>query len=128
MKNKKGFTLVELLAVIVVLGVIMTIATNLVINNINDSKKKAKFIAAKEITEIASVYMATEYHEDSCVEISELIENEYLENDVTNPKTGENGGDFNGQKICIQEDSSEQEGYDVTNNQYSFNGYVYYLQ
>lgn len=128
MKENKGFTLIELLAVIVVLGIIMTIATNLVINNINDSKKRAKFIAAKEITEIASVYMATEYHEESCVGIDELIEKEYLEKDVTNPKTGENGGDFASQRVCPVEDSSEQDGYLANNNKYEFDGYVYYLQ
>ncbi|HKM40622.1 MAG TPA: type II secretion system protein, partial [Patescibacteria group bacterium] len=38
MKNK-GFTLVELLAVIVILGIIMLIATPLIINVISDARK-----------------------------------------------------------------------------------------
>ena len=44
LKQKKGFTIVELLAVIVVLGVILVIATTNVMQSINDSKKKAKYI------------------------------------------------------------------------------------
>lgn len=135
MKENKGFTLIELLAVIVVLGIIMTIATNLVINNINDSKKRAKFIAAKEITEIASVYMATEYHEESCVGIDELIEKEYLEKDVTNPETGENGNINASHLVCKNSslicDEENQDEYDVCSNEqegikfYIFNEYVY---
>ena len=40
MKNKKkGFTLVELLAVIVILAVILVIAVPQIMNTINDSKK-----------------------------------------------------------------------------------------
>ena len=38
--KKKGFTLVELLAVIVILGIIMSIATPIIIKVINDSKKE----------------------------------------------------------------------------------------
>ena len=38
--KKKGFTLVELLAVIVILGIIMSITTPIIIKVINDSKKE----------------------------------------------------------------------------------------
>ena len=38
--KKKGFTLVELLAIIVILGIIMSIATPIIIKIINDSKKE----------------------------------------------------------------------------------------
>lgn len=94
-KNNKGFTLIELLAVIVILSIILTIATTSVIKNINDSKDKAKYIAAKEIVQIAEAYLATEtegiklYEGSKCVTVS-LLMKEYLENDVTNPRTGEN--------------------------------------
>ena len=41
MRNKKGFTLVELLAVIVILVIIALIATPIILNVINDAKKQA---------------------------------------------------------------------------------------
>lgn len=133
MKNKRGFTLIELLAVIVILGVILVIATTSVIKSINDSKVKAKYTAAKEIVNIAEAYMATETDgvdvEDKkkCVAIQTLIDNDYLEKDVTNPLTGENGGDFNEQKVC-KEDSQLQKGYEPDGDKYNFDGYVYYLK
>lgn len=87
MKNKRGFTLIELLAVIVVLAIILTIATTSVIKNINDSKEKAKYIAAKDIVTIAEAYFVVNGSETS-VTIEGL--SDYLEQDVTNPKNGEN--------------------------------------
>ena len=45
MKNKKGFTLVELLAVIVVLGIVMGIAA-FAITNVLDSTRKNAFVAS----------------------------------------------------------------------------------
>lgn len=125
MKNKKGFTLVELLAVIVILGIIMTIATTSVIKNINDSKEKAKYIAAKEIVEIAEAYFAAN-SSATYVTIRDL--SDYLESDATNPATGENDLLNNGtnQKVCksTSYSSSNQNGY-ISSNGYEFDGYWY---
>ena len=48
MKNNKGFTLVELLAVIVILGVIITIVTLNVGNSLDRSKKENCYVNSKE--------------------------------------------------------------------------------
>ena len=137
MKNKKGFTLVEILAVIVILGILMVIVSRAVMNNINESKKRVKFLAAKEITEIAAAYLVTEALDedgdgiqDECVSIEKLIDDEYLEKDVTNPTTAENGGDFGGQEI-MKQDVTLQDDYEVkscdSRDCYNFDGYIYYL-
>ena len=47
--NKKGFTLVELLAVIVILALLMVVATRTIGNIMNDSKDKAAQTEAQKI-------------------------------------------------------------------------------
>lgn len=124
MINKKGFTLVELLAVITVLGVIMVIATSSVMGAIEDSKKKAKFIAAKDIVTIASAYM--EAQDTQSVTVSSLV-GTYLNNDVTNPETGENissASDLNNHNIT-KGSFVEQTDFELHDNCYNFNGYKY---
>ena len=123
-RNNKGFTLIELLAVIVVLSIILTIATTAVLKTIKDSKEKAKYIAAKEIANIAEAYFAT--HSTDEVKVKDLC-NEYMENNATNPATGENiesCEDFGNQ--TIKKDAvNEQSDYKLKDGEYSFDGYVY---
>lgn len=129
MERKNGFTLIELLAVIVVLSIILVIATSSVIKNINDSRAKAKYIAAKEIVQIAEAYFAVNGDKTSAT-ISDL--SEYLEKDATNPETGKNDlltqGQGLSQVVCKGNYSSEnQNKYEVNYNGYEFDGYWYGL-
>lgn len=66
--NKKGFTLVELLAVIVILGVLLLIAVPAVQNIIKSSKRKAFESAAKLAVENVETVASTEKIEDSIAE------------------------------------------------------------
>ncbi len=127
-KNNKGFTLIELLAVIVILAIILVIATTNVIRNINNSREKSKYIAAKEIVQIASAYIETVSSDNGCVKVKDMINDGYLESDVTNPETGENGNISDSQKVCKKDGASEQSGYELQGNEYEFNGYVYYIK
>lgn len=123
MRNKRGFTLIELLAVIVVLAIIITIATGSVISSINKSKEKAKFIAAKEIVEIAQAYM--EENDVNVVTVKELKDANYLEDDATNPMTG-NNNDLD-DNYGVYKDTSSTELTDLQDSEtsYHFNGYVF---
>ena len=60
MKNK-GFTLVELIAVIVVLGVIILIGSTNVIGQLTGSKKNASKIAMKNLEDAAITYALDKY-------------------------------------------------------------------
>lgn len=125
-RNNKGFTLIELLAVIVVLSIILTIATTAVLKTIKDSKEKAKYIAAKEIVDIAESYFATN---SSATDVTINDLSDYLESDATNPATGENDLLNNGtnQKVCksTSYSSNNQNGYEISSNGYEFDGYWY---
>ena len=127
-KNENGFTLIELLAVIVILGIIMVIATTSVLKNINDSKEKAKYTAAKEIVGNAEAYFAINSNV-TYVTINDL--KDYLESDATNPKTGYNDllTEGNDQMVCKGSYSSEhQDKYSNNNGEgYYFDGYFYSL-
>ena len=54
--NKKGFTLVELLATVVILGVLITIASFSATAMINNAKKKAGSLAVSNLKEAAITY------------------------------------------------------------------------
>lgn len=87
-RKNKGFTLVELLAVIVILGIVLTIATTSVLRSKKDTIQKTKYMAAKEIVEIAEAYMIA--NNINSVDFRKLCEDGYLESNVTDPLTGKN--------------------------------------
>jgi len=60
LKNQKGLTLIELLAVIVILGIIAAIAVPAIGNVINNSKEKATYAEAQQIIDAAKLYIAGE--------------------------------------------------------------------
>mgnify|MGYP001267374871 CR=1 FL=1 len=57
--NKKGYTLIELLAVILIIGLILVFSTYGIIKAIKSSKGKAATLSEKSIKEAAETY-ATE--------------------------------------------------------------------
>ena len=59
MKNKTGFTLIELLAVIIILAIIALIATPIVINTIENSKKRSAEISALNYIRAVEISVST---------------------------------------------------------------------
>ena len=92
---KKAFTLVELLAVIIIIGLISLIVVPKVINIIADSKNKAYNNQVDRIEKAANLYVTENPYDvtftggKAYVTLSNLIDNGYLEAPIINQKTGE---------------------------------------
>ncbi len=95
MKNK-GFTLMELLSVLVIIGIIAVITTTLISSNIRASKEQAYNVQITEIEEAAKKWVSA--NSDSmdsynlntiCLTIDKMQKDDILSpNDIKNPKTG----------------------------------------
>ena len=91
MKNK-GFTLVELLAVLVILAIIVTITAVAVSSILSSSENSVSDLQKKNVEEAAKVYYLKEGMNTNatCVSIEYLIDEGYIEGtEVTDPKTKE---------------------------------------
>lgn len=86
MKKEDGFTLVELLAVIVILGIIVAIAIPAVGRVVDDARSDSRDAETELVIDAARIYFTTTGAEgDASVQVSELISGGYLE-----PRSGEN--------------------------------------
>ena len=65
MKNKKGFTLIELMAVIIILAIILAIVVPKVFKSIDESKKRACNVQMNNITDAAATYFTKYRYNDA---------------------------------------------------------------
>lgn len=80
LKNEKGLTLVELLAVIVILGIIAAIAVPAIGNIIENSRAKALVSDTVNVMNAANMYFVDEA-EETTVTIKALKDAKYLESE-----------------------------------------------
>ena len=93
---KRGFTLVELLAVLILLGVISLIAIPSIGKILNRSREKARESTKNELIKAAKNYYADNIRElpddgsHKCLSVSEIEESGYISNDdIVDPTTEE---------------------------------------
>lgn len=88
--NNKGFTLVEVIAVIVILGILVTFAAPNVFKYINSSKESTKQQSLQDTEDAAITYGLTQFIPESCA----------ISSKVTKPSDIPSGCDYS---ITIQE-------------------------
>ena len=95
LKNQKGMTLVELLAVMVIIGIIAAISIPAIGGLIENSRKDAAVSTATSLVEAARMYVAAEGVNDTEIILTatdsntgiDLVKLGYLETTPKNPRT-----------------------------------------
>ena len=101
--NKKGFTLVELLAVIAIIGILATIGVTAVIKIYNDSIKKTMIVQENNVAEASRNYL-----EDYCIDP--------LDGSYKCPSSYENNSDT--RYICLSDLQENEKGNYVSKVNY----------
>ena len=85
---KKGFTLIEMVGVMVILSLLVAFTFPIVINVIKDKKEKTETYENQMIENAASLYIKDKSLEgtNTCIDISDLQKGKYLK-DVSEGKT-----------------------------------------
>lgn len=116
--NKKGFTLVELLAVVIILGLLVAIISPVVKNLINDSEDSLSKHQMDMVITATKKYMVEhsellpEGSNRSIIYMSDLIDKGVIDNDkIIDPKTKE---EINGCVVVSYNDSFNQYEYNYS--------------
>ena len=119
-KNKKGFSLVELLAVVVILGLIAAIGIGVTSNLVEKSKREKMESQKNTVTLSAQTYMQNNKNlvpkiigESRIIKISDLRLSNYLTEDIKN----------NEGESCMEK--SYVKVYKLSNSEYTYTTFLY---
>ena len=120
MKNRKGFTMIELLATVTILGILMTITIGYAMRLINKSKNDSMEQQARLVTTAAESYFQAHREQlprlvgqTTKIPISTLLETNYLKKEIKNAK-GES---------CMEK--SFITAYKDSRTKYTYKAYLY---
>lgn len=119
--NKKGFTLVELLAIVVILAVIMVVAAPNMTKQIKKSEEESQNILNQKIENASKLYAAKYYVTDIVKCTSTDKENPCVKFNLYDL---EQDGLINLKDNCSKKDENEKEILKNANSSYSINIYM----
>ena len=101
--KKNGFTLTEILAVVIILSLLMLIIAPNLLNNIKNKQNKITEAQKQMIEEAANLYAESYFSEDDnvCITVGDLIDYGFLNNDVQDVDSTKNENEFKNQTIMI---------------------------
>ena len=79
--NKKGFTLTEILGVVVILGLLMLVITPAVLNRVSSHEEEVSGVQKEMLKEAVGLYLKDHNLSSGCISIETLKNNGYLNDD-----------------------------------------------
>ncbi len=87
---KRGFTLIEMLVVIVIISLLSLMIFPTIMNQVGDKKSEISEVTKKMIIDAAELYARERNINNSFITLNDLVEDEKLEAPIKDSDTGKN--------------------------------------